>query len=106
MWVYLDGSMSPPDRKPAHPNEPAANPASGDPHDLDPGEAFRQDHDLDPILFPRPPPPTPSPGVPTIRPITGSAAVFAGRQSTFALVSSCPYSDSGDAEFWTLLTVL
>ena len=41
-----------------------------------------------------------------MRPITGSAAVFAGRQSTFALVSPCPYADSGDAEFWTLLTIL
>ena len=106
MWVYLDGSMSPPDRKPAHPSEPAANPVSGDPHDLEPEKALGQDQDLDPILFPLPPPPTCSLGVPTIKPITGSAAVSAGRQSTFALVSSCPYSDSGDAEFWTLLTVL
>ena len=93
MWVYLDGSMSPPDRKPAHPGEPVANPASGDPHDLGPEEALGQDHDLDPILFPRPPPPTLSLGVPPIKPITGSAAVFAGRQSTFDLVSSRPYSD-------------
>ena len=43
---------------------------------------------------------------PAIKPIAGSAAVFAGRQSTFALVSSCPYGNSGDAESWILLTVL
>ena len=41
-----------------------------------------------------------------MRSIKGSAAVFAGEQSTLALVSPCPYVDSGDAEFWTLLTVL
>ena len=32
--------------------------------------------------------------------------MFAGNQSTFALVSPCPYVDSGYAEFCTLLTVL
>ena len=64
MWVYLDGSMSPPDRKPAHPREPAVNPASGDPPGLEPEEALGQDQDLDPILFPRPPPSSLSRGLP------------------------------------------
>ena len=73
MWVYRDGSMSAPDRKLAHLIEPVADPVPGDHYDLEPGEAHGQDHSLDPILFPRPPPHAPSRRDPTIRPITGSA---------------------------------